>query len=91
MVQTIAETTPRERVALEGRVHSIAVAGHDLGRTVTLNLNDGTGTMLVLFTGRSHVAGVDLGTRIHVDGRVLTVDGRPALMNPAITVLAPAH
>jgi len=46
-------------------------------------LDDGTGRLLVVFLGRDHVAGIDVGTSMSVEGRVVVHHGRHLLLNPA--------
>ena len=49
---------------------------------------DSTGELTAVFYDRSHIAGVEPGTRIRLRGTVgIDGDGRPAMINPAYELL----
>jgi deoxyinosine 3'endonuclease (endonuclease V) len=52
-----------------------------------LVLVDGTGAISVVFLGRRGLAGVDVGTRMLVEGTVGIHKSRLAIMNPAYRLL----
>jgi hypothetical protein len=55
--------------------------------TLELVLVDRSGGMSVVFLGRRGIAGVDVGTRMQVEGTVGVHKGRLALLNPKYRLL----
>jgi hypothetical protein len=53
------------------------------GPVLEVTVDDGTGELLLAFTGRRELAGVAPGRRLAAAGVVLVHRGRRALMNPA--------
>jgi len=78
----------RQRVKVAGKVRTLRV--HPLAGTATLELviEDGTGTMSIVFLGRSKIAGIDVGTRLRAEGVVGDHRGRVAILNPVYQLLA---
>ncbi len=56
--------------------------------TLELVLVDGTGGISVVFLGRRGIAGVDVGTKLLVEGTVGVHKARLALLNPSYQLLA---
>jgi hypothetical protein len=89
---TAAGVTPigrarwRSRVTVEGRVTTLRVAPTGESALLEVVLADGSGEVSLVFHGRRHVGGIDLGTRIRAEGRVASHRGRPALFNPTYTL-----
>jgi hypothetical protein len=55
--------------------------------TLELILVDDSGGLSVVFLGRRGIAGVDVGTRLLVEGTVGIHKGRLALLNPSYRIL----
>jgi RecG-like helicase len=55
-----------------------------------ITLVDGTGSVNVVFLGRSSVPGVDVGTQLVVEGMVGQHAGKLAIMNPAYEIIRSA-
>jgi DNA/RNA endonuclease YhcR with UshA esterase domain len=51
-------------------------------------LVDDTGGISVLFLGRRTIAGIQIGTRLTVEGMVVDHHGRLAIMNPVYEISA---
>jgi hypothetical protein len=51
-------------------------------------LYDGTGAIAVVFLGRRRIAGIDVGARLAVEGRVSDHHGRLAILNPTYQLLS---
>jgi OB-fold nucleic acid binding domain len=51
------------------------------------DLYDGSGTLTVVWLGRRQIAGIEVGRRIRVRGRVAQRDGRPVVFNPSYDLL----
>ena len=75
---------------IAGRVRSMRVAPQHDAPTLELVLVDGTGGISVVFLGRRAIAGVDVGTRMLVEGTVGVHKARLALLNPSYQLLAVA-
>jgi hypothetical protein len=86
---TVAGCTPivdvryRDRVRIAGRVRSLRFAPQHDAPVLELVLDDGTGSVSVVFLGRRSLAGVDAGTRMVVEGTVGLHHNRLALLNPS--------
>jgi amino acid transporter len=72
----------RERVTIVGRVRSLRVAPQHDAPTLELVLVDDTGAISVVFLGRRALAGVEVGSRMVVEGMVGVHNARLALLNP---------
>jgi RecG-like helicase len=78
----------RDRVTVGGRVRSLRVAPLHDSPTVEIVLVDDTGAISVVFLGRRSVAGVEVGTRMTVEGMVGVHKSRLAILNPTYHLLA---
>jgi amino acid transporter len=85
--QPIGDARWRRRVKLSGRVRSMRVAPLHDAPTLELVLVDGTGGISVVFLGRRALAGVDVGTKMSVEGTVAIHQSRLALLNPIYELL----
>lgn len=83
----MSEARYRARVRLAGKVRSMRVAPQHDAPTLELVLVDPTGGVSVVFLGRRDLAGVDVGTRMVVEGTVGVHKGRLALLNPKYQLL----
>jgi amino acid transporter len=84
---SIIDATWRRRVILAGRVRSLRVAPLHDAPTLELVLVDATGAVSVIFLGRRSLAGVDVGSKMIVEGTVGIHKARLALMNPRYQLL----
>ncbi|HZM28962.1 MAG TPA: amino acid permease [Acidimicrobiales bacterium] len=78
----IAEARYRDRVRLGGRVRSLMVAPQHDAPVLELVLDDGTAGISVVFLGRRRIPGVDVGTRMVIEGTVGLHRNRLAVLNP---------
>ena len=83
----IGDVRWRSRVTIAGRVRSMRVAPLHDAPTLELVLVDDTGGLSVVFLGRRGIAGVDVGTRMLVEGTVGVHKARLALLNPSYRLL----
>lgn len=83
----IIEARWRQRVTVAGQVRSLRVAPLHDSPTVEILLVDATGAISVVFLGRRAIAGVDVGTRMSVDGMVGVHQSRLAILNPGYRLL----
>jgi amino acid transporter len=88
VVRPISEVRWRQRVTVEGQIRTVRV--QPLAGTSTLEcvIEDGTGAMSILFTGRPKVLGIDVGTRVRVQGTAAEHRGRLCIFNPSYELLA---
>lgn len=77
----------RERVRVAGRVRSVRVAPQHDAPTLELVLVDDTGAISVVFLGRRALAGVEVGSRMSVEGMVGVHKARLAILNPNYQLL----
>ncbi|MHB8670819.1 MAG: amino acid permease [Acidimicrobiales bacterium] len=84
----IGEVVERQRVKVAGRIHSIRVQPWGGQPTLECTLADRTGRISVAFLGRRHVAGIEPGARLEVEGMVGSHGGRLVLRNPEYRLLA---
>ena len=85
--QSIGGVRWRSQVRVAGRVRSMRVAPQHDAPTLELVLVDDTGGLSVVFLGRRGIAGVDVGSRMLVEGTVGIHKARLALLNPAYRLL----
>ena len=83
----IGDARWRRRVKLSGRVRSMRVAPLHDAPTLELVLVDATGGISVVFLGRRALAGVDVGTKMSIEGTVGIHQNRLALLNPVYELL----
>jgi len=77
----------RERVVVAGRVRSVRVAPLHDAPTLELVIVDDTGAISVVFLGRRGLAGVEVGTKMAVEGMVGVHKARLAILNPTYHLL----
>jgi len=78
----IADIRYRRPAKVGGRVRTQRVRPWSGVATLECTLVDGTGAITVVFLGRRHVPGIDLGTHMVVEGTVGQHGGRLAILNP---------
>lgn len=85
----IGELRSRNRAAISGVITDLTVH-HWAGGAPALHvtITDPTGSFTGAFLGRTHIAGVELGERIVLDGTVMHRRGRKLFMNPYLWLTA---
>jgi amino acid transporter len=86
-VVPIANVSARQRVKVAGRVHSVRVQPWSGQPTLECSLVDQTGRIQVVFLGRRHVAGIEPGAILMVEGMVGEHGGRLVILNPEYRLL----
>ena len=84
---TIAELPVRMPITVAGEITASRVVPRSGSFSLELTLNDGTGTVTAVFTGRGHIAGLEPGRAIQVTGVARQELARRVLMNPSYTIL----
>ena len=90
-ITPIADVRWRQRVTIEGRVQTLRVKPSAGSSTVECVVEDGTGAMSIVFSGRRHIGGLEVGTRIRAQGTAGEHRGRLAILNPAYALLVTRH
>jgi amino acid transporter len=83
----IGEAQDRQRVRIAGRVHAMRVQPWSGQPTLECTVTDGTGRIVVVFLGRRHIAGIEPGARLVVDGMVGQRAGQRVILNPEYRLL----
>ena len=87
---TIGAMKPREEATVAGQIASLRVVPSKHGSPwLEATVQDGTGALVVLWTGRRRIAGIRPGARLIVTGRPTPAGhtGRPTLYNPVYELL----
>jgi hypothetical protein len=84
----IRDVVWRDRVKVTGKVHAMRVRPWRQSAYLECTVEDDSGRLLVVFSGRRRIPGIALGTRMTVEGVVGEHRGHLAILNPNYT-LAP--
>jgi hypothetical protein len=79
----IRDVDPRSRAKLAGVVRRITVRPLEGHESLEAVLYDGTGDVTVVWMGRRSIPGLNLGTRIVVEGIVAQQRARLRMVNPS--------
>jgi amino acid transporter len=88
-VTAVRDVSWRRRVTIEGRVTTLRVQPGRGSHNLECVVDDGTGALSVVFSGRRRIAGIATGTRLRAHGIVAIHKGRLAIFNPIYTLLPP--
>jgi amino acid transporter len=83
----IASVHVRQRVKVSGRIHSLRVQPWAGQPTLECTLVDHSGRIQIVFLGRRHVAGIEPGVELIVEGMVGEHLGRLVIRNPDYRLL----
>ena len=84
----IADAPERGAVRVRGEVAALQVEPRAGAPALEVTLDDGTGRAVVVFTGRTHIGGLDPGRAVEVVGMARRTGGRLVLVNPEYRLLA---
>jgi amino acid transporter len=87
-VTPIAAVTRNGKATVEGRIHSVEIRPVEHSCVLACLVTDGTGEITALFYGRTHIPGVETGSRILLRGRVGVQDSGLVMINPAYELIA---
>jgi hypothetical protein len=79
----ISALVPRRRTAIRGRIVSVTPRVKPWPR-LDVELSDGTGSVILRFTGRPYIAGF-------AEGRALRVEGTPGWARDEFVILNPLY
>jgi hypothetical protein len=85
-VSPIADTKPRQEFTVAGEIRSLRIVPRAGTPSLEATVNDGTGSIVVVWTGRRNIPGVAPGKRLVVSGR-----GTPQGAAHRLTVLNPRY
>lgn len=78
----ISEVGIREHFHVAGIVTSITYAPVSEHPELVVRLTDESGTLDLIFVGRSDVVGIEIGRMVNAQGMVTQRDGRVVIYNP---------
>ena len=84
-VQTVASAEPRSRVQLRGTI--VSLTSDAKNGWLEAEVNDGTGTVRLVWMGRSHIQCLLPGRHVQVEGRLAREDGVPVIYHPDFELL----
>ena len=83
--QPLAAAQPRSRVTLRGEI--VSVTSDAKNGWLEAEVNDGSGTLRLIWMGRSRLECLMPGRHIRVTGRLAEDEGRPVIYNPDFEIL----
>jgi hypothetical protein len=88
-VVPIAELQPRQLGTVVGEISSIRIVPRAGSPSMEATINDGTGSIVAVWTGRRRIAGIAPGKRLVLSGRGMQSSGteRLLLFNPRYELL----
>jgi len=90
-VRPIGSLTRPGRATVEGRVYAVEIRPVEHNTVLAAEIADSTGQLTALFYGRSHIPGLECGTRVRFRGQVGMRAGGPVMINPAYELVAPGE
>lgn len=81
-VTAIADVSERSVATIAGRIAHIEVSPLDGPARLIASVEDGTGSLELVFMGRRLIPGIRAGQRLSAHGRVIDEDGVRRLYNP---------
>lgn len=88
-VTPIGEAEPRQEVTVAGEITSLRMVPRAGTPSLEATVNDGSGSLVVVWTGRRNIPGVAPGKRLVLSGRGAPqgAGGRLAVFNPRYELL----
>jgi RecG-like helicase len=83
----MSDVPMRTKVLLAGEVQGLQVVPRAGSPSLEITVGDGSGRLVMVFTGRRRLAGVDVGRRVLIEGVVRRERSRLVVMNPAYTIV----
>ena len=87
-ITEISSMQVRTPVRVGGEVQRLRVVPRAGSPSIEAKLSDGTGEVVVVFTGRRSIGGLHPGRGVLVEGVAHAEQGRLVIINPAYTLLA---
>ena len=86
-LQPLGELEARDRTKVCGEVKRMTIKPRSGILSTEIVINDGTGDATVIFSGRRHVAGIEHGHCIVIEGVAFADANRLVFLNPKYTLL----
>jgi hypothetical protein len=86
-LQPLGELEARDHTKVCGEVKRMTIKPRSGIPSMEIVINDGTGDATVIFSGRRHVAGIEHGHCIVVEGVAFADANRLVFLNPAYSLL----
>lgn len=83
----IGEVQARERVRVNGEIQATKVAPRGGTPSFRVTIDDGTGELVAVFTGRNRLPGLTVGRLVVLEGVPRREGNRAVILNPAYTLL----
>ncbi len=89
--QPIGGLQEREAAEIAGRVRSMTITNVSGSHELRCVIADNTGSVALIFQGRSNVPGIERGTRLLVHGTVTSLRREAVILNPQYEIVAAPH
>jgi hypothetical protein len=86
-VRPLGSLSEPGRATVEGRVIAVEIRPVEQNTVLAAELADSTGQLTALFYGRSHIPGLECGSRVRLRGQVGIREGGVVMINPAYELL----
>lgn len=83
----LCECAERASVRLHGTIETISVHANEDIPWLEAQFSDGTGIVTLVWMGRSHIPGIEIGRELVVEGRLAAADEHCRIYNPYYTLL----
>jgi hypothetical protein len=90
-VTQIAQVVERRPARFGGEVRSQWRSAHGSAPALRVTITDGSGTAVLVFSGRSSIAGIESGRALLVEGVGRRTGQRLVVRDPAYTLLEPVR
>lgn len=87
---SVSEISDRRKVHLTGFISSMVIHPRSSAQTVEADLFDGTGSITLIWLGRTEIPGIAPGTRLAVTGFAANRGHHRVMYNPRYEILAMA-
>jgi len=77
------------KATVEGRVRVVEIRSVERNSVLACEICDSTGDLTALFYGRSHIPGIECGSRVRFRGPVGIKGGARVMVNPAYELIVP--
>jgi hypothetical protein len=77
------------KATVEGRVRVVEIRSVERNSVLACEICDSTGDLTALFYGRSHIPGIECGSRVRFRGPVGLKGGARVMVNPAYELIGP--
>ena len=84
----IGDVAEREFVEIAGRVRSMSIGNESGVPELRCVITDNTGSITLVFQGRTNVPGIERGTRLLVKGTVTSLRREAVILNPQYEIVA---